>query len=105
VRSSTAIGKVADEKFNDLSDGVRSGGTSYGPTSPSSSTAYDVAARDQAHYRLKSWTLCEEDRSDPKFRDAVAVFSHSQLHCLGLSLFLARAVQTTVALSFSMIQF
>jgi hypothetical protein len=34
-----------------------------------------------------------DDRSNPKIRDAIAVFSQSQLHCLGLSLFIARAVQ------------
>ena len=31
------------------------------------------------------------DRSAAKVRDVIAVFSHSQLHCLGLALFLARA--------------
>ena len=31
------------------------------------------------------------DRSAPKLRDVIAVFSQSQLHCLGLALFLARA--------------
>jgi len=31
------------------------------------------------------------DRSAPKVRDVIAVFSQSQLHCLGLALFLARA--------------
>src|SRR6516225_2743371 len=31
------------------------------------------------------------DRSAPKFRDVIAIFSQSQLHCLGLALFLARA--------------
>jgi hypothetical protein len=35
----------------------------------------------------------KDDRANPKFRDAVAVFSQSQLHCLGLALFLAKAVQ------------
>ncbi|MFO1055115.1 MAG: AAA family ATPase [Planctomycetota bacterium] len=32
-----------------------------------------------------------EDRLAPKLRDAIAVFSQSQIHCLGLALFLARA--------------
>jgi hypothetical protein len=32
-----------------------------------------------------------EDQSDPKIRDVIAVFSDSQLHCLGLAIFLARA--------------
>jgi hypothetical protein len=33
-----------------------------------------------------------EDRSDPQLRDVIAVFSQSQLHCLGLALFIARSV-------------
>jgi hypothetical protein len=32
-----------------------------------------------------------EDQSNPKVRDVIAVFSDSQLHCLGLAIFLARA--------------
>ena len=32
-----------------------------------------------------------EDQSNPKIRDVIAVFSDSQLHCLGLAIFLARA--------------
>lgn len=42
---------------------------------------------------FKAGLPANADRSDPKLRDVIAVFSQSQLHCLGLALFLARAVK------------
>jgi hypothetical protein len=42
---------------------------------------------------FKAGLSANADRSSPKLRDVIAVFSQSQLHCLGLSLFLARAVK------------
>jgi hypothetical protein len=41
---------------------------------------------------FKAGLSAKTDRSDPKLRDVIAVFSQSQLHCLGLALFLTRAV-------------
>jgi AAA domain len=88
-----AAGKVADEKFVDLSDEVtrwwemlRPGEASYF----SSVRRRSVKARRTIDLKV---ALSEnDDRGNPKLRDAVAVFSQSQLHCLGLSLFLARAI-------------
>lgn len=40
---------------------------------------------------FKAGLCCSEERVAPKVRDVIAVFSQSQLHCLGLALFLARA--------------
>lgn len=89
-----AIGKVADEKFSELSDDVRVWWDRLRPDEP---TFFDGVKRRSAVSRrnvdLRVGLAAKEDRSDAKFRDAVAVLSQSQLHCLGLSLFIARAVK------------
>jgi len=87
-------GKVQDEKFGELSKEVRLWWERLRPDEP---TFFDGVQRRSSKARrtidLKVSLSAKEDRSDPKIRDAIAVFSQSQLHCLGLSLFLARAVQ------------
>lgn len=87
-------GKVADEKFVELSGDVRLWWDRLRPDEP---TFFDGVRRRSATARrtvdLRVGLAANEDRSDAKFRDAVAVLSQSQLHCLGLSLFLARAVK------------
>jgi hypothetical protein len=87
-------GKVLDEKFEELSKDVRLWWDKLRPDEP---VFFDAVQRRGGRTRrtidLKVGLSAKEDRSDAKFRDAVAVFSQSQLHCLGLSLFLARAVQ------------
>lgn len=86
-------GIVADEKFTDLSSHVSTWWERLRPGEP---TFFSSVRRRSAKARrtidLKVSLSAKEDRSDPKLRDAVAVFSQSQLHCLGLSLFLARAI-------------
>jgi hypothetical protein len=88
------IGKVADEKFDDLSGEVTLWWERLRPDEPA---FFDAVKRRGAKTRrtvdLKVGLSAKDDRSDPKFRDAIAVFSQSQLHCLGLSLFLARAIE------------
>jgi hypothetical protein len=87
-------GKVVDQKFTDLSAGVLKW---WNLLRPNESTFFDAVARRSIKARrtidLRVGLSARDDRSNPKFRDAIAVFSQSQLHCLGLSLFLARAVQ------------
>lgn len=87
-------GKVADEKFADLSGEVSAWWERLRPGEP---TFFSSVRRRSAKARrtidLKVSMSATEDRSNPKLRDAVAVFSQSQLHCLGLSLFLARAIE------------
>jgi hypothetical protein len=87
-------GKVADEKFDDLSESVKKWWEHLRPGEP---VFFNAVQRRSAKARrtidLKVGLSAKEDRSNPLFRDAVAVFSQSQLHCLGLALFLARAVQ------------
>lgn len=90
-------GKVLDEKFSELSNGVR---IWWDKLRPNETTFFEAVQRRSDRTRrtidLKAGLSTKDDRSDVKFRDAVAVFSQSQLHCLGLSLFLARAVQEKV---------
>ena len=87
-------GKVQDEKFGELSQNVKVWWERLRPDEP---TFFDAVQRRGSKTRrtidLKVGLSAKEDRSDTKIRDAIAVFSQSQLHCLGLSLFLARAVQ------------
>jgi hypothetical protein len=90
----TAIGKVTDEKFAELSGGVKRW---WDMLRPEENTFFSGVQRRSDRTRrtvdLKAGMSITDDRSNPKIRDAVAVFSQSQLHCLGLSLFLAKAVQ------------
>tara|TARA_R110002020_G_scaffold379203_3_gene590261 strand:- start:5577 stop:8096 length:2520 start_codon:yes stop_codon:yes gene_type:complete len=86
------IGIVQDQKFGVLSDEVRRW---WKRLRPDESTFFDGVKRRSARTRrmidLKAGLSRHEDGSDAKLRDAVAVFSQSQLHCLGLAIFLARA--------------
>ncbi|MGY3149551.1 hypothetical protein ACVWYQ_006550 [Bradyrhizobium sp. USDA 3397] len=90
----TASGKVADEKFADLSAQVLAWWERLRPGEP---TFFSAVQRRGVKTRrtvdLKVALSSKDDRSDIKLRDAVAVFSQSQLHCLGLALFLARAIE------------
>jgi hypothetical protein len=87
-------GKVVDQKFMDLSAGVLKW---WDLLRPNETTFFDAVARRSVKARrtidLRVGLSAKDDRSNPKIRDAIAVFSQSQLHCLGLSLFLARAIQ------------
>lgn len=87
-------GKVADEKFTDMSAAVKQW---WDYLRPEESSFFDAVQRRSNKTRrtidIKVGLSVSDDRSNPKFRDAIAVFSQSQLHCLGLSMFLARAVQ------------
>ena len=89
----TGNGKVVDQKFTDLSAGILKW---WDLLRPNESTFFDAVARRSVKARrtvdLRVGLSAKDDRSNPKIRDAIAVFSQSQLHCLGLSLFLARAL-------------
>jgi hypothetical protein len=87
-------GKVADDKFADMSAAVKQWWDYLRPGEPA---FFDAVQRRSTKARrnvdIKVGLSASDDRSNPKFRDAIAVFSQSQLHCLGLAMFLARAVQ------------
>ncbi|RYG37387.1 MAG: hypothetical protein EON93_03695 [Burkholderiales bacterium] len=86
------IGVVIDQKFIALSGEVRRW---WDLLRPEEATYFDTVQRRSAKAKrmidLRAGLSLKDDKSDPKFRDAVAVFSQSQLHCLGLAMFLARA--------------
>jgi hypothetical protein len=87
-------GKVADDKFDELSDAVKLWWERLRPDEPAFFSAVKRrGARTRRTIDLKVGLSAKDDRSDTKVRDAIAVFSQSQLHCLGLSLFLARAIK------------
>ena len=90
----TGNGKVLDEKFDELSKDVRVWWERLRPDEPAFFNAVQRRSRTARRtIDLKVGLSATENRSDTKVRDAIAVFSQSQLHCLGMSLFLARAVQ------------
>ncbi|QOZ36995.1 ATP-binding protein [Bradyrhizobium sp. CCBAU 53421] len=84
---------VLDEKFTELSGGVQKWWDLLRPDELSFFSG--VAPRPGARRTIdfKAGLSAKADRSDPKLRDVIAVFSQSQLHCLGLALFLARAAK------------
>jgi AAA domain len=88
-----ANGAVADEKFSDLSVHVLQWWERLRPGEPTFFSAVQRrGAKTKRTIDLKVALSSKDDRSDVKLRDAVAVLSQSQLHCLGLALFLARAI-------------
>lgn len=90
----TANGKVADGKFDDLSKGIR---VWWEMLRPNEGAYFDAVQRRSGKARrtidLKVGLCTDDDRRNSKIRDAIAVFSQSQTHCLGLSMFLARAIE------------
>lgn len=87
---------VLDQKFTDLSGGIQKWWDLLRPDELSffSGVAQRPGARRTIDF--KAGLSAKTDRSDAKLRDVIAVFSQSQLHCLGLALFLARAVNEKV---------
>lgn len=90
----TGNGKVQDEKLSDLSAQVVEW---WERLRPEENTFFEGVQRRSPTARrtidLRVALSPNDDRSDAKARNAVAVLSQSQLHCLGLALFLARAVK------------
>ena len=84
--------KVAEEKFTALSAGVTTWWDLLRPDELSFFSALRPRAGARRTIDFKAGLSAHEDRSNPSLRDVIAVFSQSQLHCLGLALFLARAV-------------
>jgi RecF/RecN/SMC family protein len=87
---------VLDEKFGDLSEGVQKWWDLLRPEELSFFTGVKPRPGARRTIDFKAGLSAQSDRSDAKLRDVVAVFSQSQLHCLGLALFLARSVKEGV---------
>ncbi len=84
---------VLEEKFGDLSDGVQTWWDLLRPDELSFFSGVRPRPGARRTIDFKAGLSTNLDRSEPKLRDVIAVFSQSQLHCLGLALFLARAVK------------
>jgi hypothetical protein len=84
---------VLEEKFGDLSDGVQKWWDLLRPEELSFFSRVRPRPGARRTIDFKAGLSALPDRSDPKLRDVIAVFSQSQLHCLGLALFLARSVK------------
>ncbi len=84
--------KVLDDKFAYLSAGIQNW---WNLLRPDESTFFSAVKPRKGARRtvdFKAGLSLHADRSASKLRDVIAVFSQSQLHCLGLALFIARSV-------------
>ena len=84
--------KVLNDKFGDLSDGIQHWWDLLRPGEPTFFSAVRPRSGARRTVDFKAGLSLYPDRSAPKVRDVIAVFSQSQLHCLGLALFVARAL-------------
>jgi len=92
----TATAAVFDAKFRDLGSEITRW---WKLLRPDESTSFEGVQRGGTGRRfidLKAGLSPNADGSAVKVRDAVAVFSDSQLNCLGLAAFLARSVRESV---------
>lgn len=85
-------GAVLDEKFQDLSANIETWWNLLRPDEMSFFATVKPRPGTRRTIDFKAGLATKADRSDLKLRDVVAVFSQSQLHCLGLALFIARSV-------------
>jgi hypothetical protein len=84
---------VLEEKFTKLSDGVQKWWDLLRPEELSFFSGVRPRPGARRTIDFKAGLSAMPDRSAPKLRDVIAVFSQSQLHCLGLAFFLARSVK------------
>jgi hypothetical protein len=82
---------VLDDKFSDHSASIQSWWERLRPDEATFFAAVGPRKGARRTIDFKAGLSPNPDRSAPKIRDVIAVFSQSQLHCLGLALFLARA--------------
>lgn len=83
--------KVLDDKFGDYSANIAVWWELLRPEEASFFSAVKPRPGARRTIDLKVGLAPDEQRTTHKLRDAIAVFSQSQLHCLGLAFFLARA--------------
>ena len=82
---------VLDDKFAEYSDVIQTWWERLRPDEPTFFSAVQPRRGAKRTIDFKAGLSANPDRSSPKMRDVIAIFSQSQLHCLGLALFLARA--------------
>jgi AAA domain len=83
---------VLDAKFQELSGAIMMWWNLLRPDEMSFFSAVKPRPGARRTIDFKAGLSTKPDRSNPKLRDVIAVFSQSQLHCLGLALFIARSV-------------
>lgn len=81
---------VLDDKFGELSDSTQRWWSLLRPDERAFFSSVKPRPGTRRTIDFKAGLSPHADRSNPKLRDVIAVFSQSQLHCLGLALFLAR---------------
>ena len=82
---------VLNDKFAEYSDVIQTWWERLRPDEPTFFSALQPRKGAKRTIDFKAGLSANLDRSSPKMRDVIAIFSQSQLHCLGLALFLARA--------------
>jgi hypothetical protein len=83
---------VLDGKFQELSGSVAAWWNLLRPDEMSFFAAVRPRPGTRRTIDFKAGLATKPDRTNAKLRDVIAVFSQSQLHCLGLALFIARAI-------------
>lgn len=83
--------QVLEDKFSDYSGMIQQWWEILRPGEQTFFSAVKPRKGAKRTIDFKAGLSPHPDRSSVKMRDVIAVFSQSQLHCLGLSLFLARA--------------
>lgn len=84
---------VMDRKFAAMSDEIVAWWNLLRPDGPTFFDRLRSRPGTRRSIDFKAGLSKHDDRTDARFRDVVAVFSQSQLHCLGLALFIARALR------------
>jgi len=87
---------ILEAKFRSLSKEI---GEWWEKLRPNEPTFFDsVSPRPKARCSIdfKVGLANTTDRKNAKIRDAIAVFSHSQLHCLGIAAFVARVIRDKI---------
>jgi len=88
----TANEQVLEDKFAVLSEDVQTWWYLLRPDEPTFFAAVKPRPGTRRTIDFKAGLARGDDHSTATIRDVIAIFSQSQLHCLGLSLFLARAI-------------
>ncbi|MEK8121563.1 hypothetical protein WOB59_00120 [Methylocystis sp. IM4] len=83
--------KVLEDKFSDYSGAIQAWWERLRPDEPTFFSAVQPRKGAKRTIDFKAGLTATADRKAAKLRDVIAIFSQSQLHCLGLALFLARA--------------
>lgn len=87
--------RVLGDKFADLSDDVKKWWDLLRPAEPSFFSDLRPRPGTQRTIDFKAGLSISPDRRSVQVRDAIAVFSQSQIQCLGIATFLARNVSTS----------